>query len=302
MSLEKTPIVSVLMPCYNAGQFLTQAIESILNQTLTGFELIIIDDGSSDDSIEKINLYRPFDERIVYLRNKSNLGIVASLNRGIQQAKGRFIARMDADDISAPQRLEKQVDYMTKNPDCIVCGTDISLINATGETVGLRSYFTGNDTIKQRILQKNPFAHPSTMIRKSVLIENNISYSEEFGRAEDYHLWMRLINLGNFANIDEFLFEYRISDTSIKSRYPKETLHDTLRLKKRYFSHANIPAILILLCESLLCVFPKRFILQLFLSLQKVSLLRLGKRFQKKHGSPEQRSNLLNNATETLYN
>jgi glycosyltransferase involved in cell wall biosynthesis len=271
------PFVSVLMPCYNAERFLQDAINSIINQTFTDFELLIIDDCSCDGSLEIINRFCAADQRIVLIQNSTNSGVVEALNRGIKLTKGQFIARMDADDISHPQRLEKQIDYMIRHPECIVCGTNIRLINETGKRIGMRSYFTENRKIKHNILLKSPFAHPSVMIRKQVLIENNLSYSQKYGSAEDYYLWMRLFDLGLFANLDEFLFDYRITSTSIKSRYAKETLFDTIRLKIDYRSHANLKAILILSCECALYLFPKRVIIFLFISLQKLSLVRLGK-------------------------
>ncbi len=280
MTRSKAPLVSVIMPCFNAEKYVEAAIESILNQTFSDFELIIVDDGSSDASASIVKRYIPKDPRIIYIYNNRNCGVVDSLNRGIEKARGTYIARMDADDISHPYRLAKQVTHMANHPKCVVCGTYIGLIDEDGKRIGLRAYDTKDELIRKNILLKSPFAHPSVVIKKETLLQNGVLYSKRFGRAEDYYLWMRLMPLGSFANIDEFLFDYRITSDSIKSKFAKETLKDTLRLKFHYLTHLNPRALLIIFCESLLCLFPQGFIIRLFLALQKFSLLRLGKKLK----------------------
>ena len=127
------PSITVLMPVYNAERFLSEAIDSILHQTLTNFEFLIIDDGSTDNSLKIINSYR--DQRIILVRNGTNLGITASLNKGIELAKGHLIARMDADDISYPDRLQKQYDYLNQHPDCAMVSTLARVITEDKQTV-----------------------------------------------------------------------------------------------------------------------------------------------------------------------
>ena len=135
---DKAPLISVIMPAYNAEKYIGEAIESILNQTLKDFELIIVNDASTDSTGNIIKSYAEKDSRIVVLVNENNLNIAGSLNRGISVAKGTFIARMDADDIALPERLEMQAKVMSENPQVAVVGNDIQLINESGVVIGYR--------------------------------------------------------------------------------------------------------------------------------------------------------------------
>jgi len=249
------------MPCYNAEHFLKKAIESILNQTFTDFEFIIIDDCSSDRSASIIHEYIKDDPRIRYIKNEKNLGVAASLNRGIDLARGQFIARMDADDISLPERLERQVNHMKENPSCVACGTDIILIDEKGHRIGTREYYHSNKNIKKNIHRASCFAHPTVMMRRKTIIENNLFYSTRLRWVEDYDLWFRLSQLGEFKNIANFLLLYRISSTSIKNNHCKETLRNTIKLKMQYLARGCFRSYIVLIFEIVLLAFPKKVIL-----------------------------------------
>ncbi|MGE7752393.1 glycosyltransferase family 2 protein [Lysinibacillus fusiformis] len=202
------PEITVLMPVYNASEFLKCAIESILNQTFTNFEFLIIDDGSTDNSLEIIKSIQ--DERIKVITHTKNLGLVATLNKGIEQAKGQFIARMDADDIALPTRLEKQYAFMSSNCDYGVCGTWLKVIGSEE----IYNYPTDHEQITASLLFYCALGHPTVMLRKAILDKKCIRYNNVY--AEDYDLWVRLSRITKLYNVPEVLLEYRIHDSEYR--------------------------------------------------------------------------------------
>ena len=201
----KSPMISVVMSVYNGLPFLSEAIESILNQTWGDFEFIIINDASTDDSLNIIQSFK--DPRIHVIQNTENLGLTRSLNRGLKAAQGKYIARMDADDISFPERLFKQINFMEKHPEAGVCGSWCEII---GEDAG-RIEKPSSDTreIQCRLLFGNVLVHSSVVLRKSLLEEKGGYYDESFCFVEDYELWTRLVFCSHITNIPEPLLYYR---------------------------------------------------------------------------------------------
>jgi glycosyltransferase involved in cell wall biosynthesis len=191
---------------------LNEAIDSILNQTFSDFEFLIIDDGSTDQSIDQIMLYD--DPRIQLIKNKKNLGQSETLNKGINLARGKYIARMDQDDISMPKRLEKQLKFMEDNPQIGVCGSWLQLI---GKYKGIAESETEDDLIKIKLLTNQNLAHPSVMIRKEILEKYELSYGTSYTVAQDYDLWVRMFDHCSFANLPKPLLKYRIHENQ-KSR------------------------------------------------------------------------------------
>jgi glycosyltransferase involved in cell wall biosynthesis len=203
------PVVTVLMPVYNAEKYLREAIESILSQTLQNIEFLIIDDGSTDSSIEIIKSYN--DNRIRFVQNEQNFGITYSLNRGIQLASTELIARMDADDISHPTRLEKQYMYAQKYPEIALISSWIRRINSDGKfekISGLDSY----DIYYTLLFSPRGIYHPVVMFRKSAVLDVGL-YSKKY--AEDFNLWCKMIKKHRFHVIPEPLLDYRSSETSL---------------------------------------------------------------------------------------
>lgn len=210
------PLVSVLLPVYNAQDTVVEAIQSILAQTYTHFELVVINDGSTDATRERILSVR--DDRIRYYENEGNQGLVYTLNRGIDLCRGKYIARMDADDISLPTRFEKQVEVMEKSPNIIVCGTDISFFGDPKRVKRARAgyiCFSSPDVFRQILIVITGFAHPAVMMRKSILDKYHLRYDADYPCAEDYKFWMDLAPYGDFYNISEKLLMYRLSDRQI---------------------------------------------------------------------------------------
>lgn len=199
-----TPMISVLMPVYNGEKYLKEAIDSILNQTYTSFEFLILNDGSTDKTEEIILSYN--DPRIIYIKNNQNLQIVKTLNKGIKLAKGKYIARMDADDISLPERFQKQVQFMEENSDIDLCGSWLETFYKDRITNVSRPK-TFNDDIKVALLFNTSFMHPTVFGKKSFFSE--LFYNKNMVGAEDYELWIRGIDKYTYANIPLILLKYR---------------------------------------------------------------------------------------------
>ena len=202
------------MPVYNTKEeYLREAIESILNQTFQDFELLIIDDGSEPYVKQTIETYK--DTRIKYIQNEQNLGLVKTLNKGLDISQGEYIARMDSDDISLPTRFEKQITYMENNPNVGVLGTWAEAFPKS-EIWKPSKHYSFIDLIKW-----DPFIiHPSTMLRNSIIKKHNIRYTPELEISEDYDFWTKLIHITKIHNLEEPLLKYRISgdNISIKNR------------------------------------------------------------------------------------
>lgn len=197
------------MPVYNAARFIRESVESILGQTLTDFEFLIFDDGSTDESL---SILRSFDDpRIKLTISSENFGYVHWLNVGIAMAKGRYIARMDADDISGKTRLEKQVEFLEQNPDYVLCGTNYEMFPQGGAS----SLPETDESIKIGLLSITPFCHPSAMVRTKVLEEHKLTYNAQYMPAEDKELWGRLASFGKYANLKEVLLRYRVHDQNM---------------------------------------------------------------------------------------
>mgnify|MGYP001614677822 CR=1 FL=1 len=211
----KNPKITVLMPVYNAKKFLNEAIDSILNQTFKNFEFLIINDASTDNSKQIILSYR--DSRIIYYENKINLGVAKTLNIGLALTTSKYIARMDADDISVQNRLEKQVEFMEKNPQVAVCGTWLKLIN--NENNDIWQSPSDHKTIKSLSLFYSSLYHPTVLIRNDVLKRYHLSYNSSFKHVEDYELWVRIMENARVANLKEVLLFHRIHSNHVGTVY-----------------------------------------------------------------------------------
>lgn len=222
-----TPKISVILPVYNAQSYLRESIESILNQSFEDFELIMINDGSTDDSLSIMESYT--DQRIRII-NQSNAGLPISLNRAIAIAQGQYLARQDADDISLPERLAKQVAYLDSHPQCALLGTWAQILVEKTPTDRSLSHPHLNGDIQLKLLFFNCFVHSSVMIRKSAL-ETTGLYPEEKEKfpPEDYDLWLRIAKHWEVANLPEVLLQYRELPNSI-SRSKLDMMQERARL------------------------------------------------------------------------
>ena len=219
-------LISVILPVYNAGKYLRDSIESILNQSYKNFELIIINDGSKDESLNVIEEYKQNDERIIVI-NRENRGLIASLNEGIEKSRGNYIARMDQDDISLENRLEIQYEYMKDN-NLDICGGDYLEIDENSVIIVKRSVFQNDYEILLTMASNVPFAHPSVMIKKDFLKSNKLVYGMNGHReAEDLDLWINMYNNGaRFGNVDDYILKYRILPTSMSRVNHKKIMYE----------------------------------------------------------------------------
>ncbi len=208
------PCLTVLMPAYNAEKFLGEAIESILNQTLINFEFLIIDDASTDSSGEVINSYT--DSRIRLVKNEENLGISATLNKGIEMASTELIARMDADDISYPARLQKQYDFFLAHPDCALLSTWAREITENKEPILIEKW--ASNSYYYNLIFECRIYHPTVMYKRSAVIDVG-KYSTPY--CEDYDLWWKISRKYKINNLQEVLLDYRSTDESL-SRVTKK--------------------------------------------------------------------------------
>lgn len=226
MSSARFPKVSVIMPVFNSGPYLAQAIDSILNQDFTDFELLVLNDGSSDNSLEVARRFEA-DRRVKVINRNENRGLVFTLNEGIQRARGIYLARMDADDISRPTRLSKQVHVLDSNPKIGICGTWWHYMDSD---VTIQAPVS-NDDIKLYCLVNSPFGHPTVMIRSSILSALEEHYRQEFYLAEDYELWTRVLDDAEGMNISEVLLDYRIHSGQLSYKSARQIeIADQVRL------------------------------------------------------------------------
>ena len=204
------PEVTVLMPVYNGERYLRESIDSILNQTFTDYEFLIIDDASTDSSRDIILSYD--DQRMKLIENEQNIGQSESLNIGFHETQGKYIARMDQDDVSLPLRLEKQVCFMDEHAEVGVCGTYVRFVNDKDRRIShpyLREPMLSNNELKAQLLFSPCFQHPTVMIRSKILLNHEIKYEKEYEPAEDYWMWNQLSAVTEYRNIPEILLKLR---------------------------------------------------------------------------------------------
>ncbi len=231
---EKSPVISVALPVYNGERYLAEAIDSILAQTFTNFELIIIDDGSTDASLDILSVYEKRDPRI-RLISRENRNLVATLNEIIGLARGTWIARMDQDDIALPQRFERQLDLLNQT-GADICGSWVKFFGTRDKRV--YKYPLSDDAIKMAMLFACPFAHPTVMMRAG-LVKNNC-YDKDWESCEDYDLWERMSRAGlKFTNVQEVLLLYRKHHDQISTKSSNKQKELTALVRKRYWEYIS---------------------------------------------------------------
>lgn len=232
--MQNNPKISVLLPVYNCELYIKGAIDSILNQTFSDFELLVIDDASTDKTVEIIKSYN--DIRINLTQKPKNLGYTDSLNYGLSCAKGEYIARMDGDDFSLPTRFEKQVVFLDAHPETVLCGANYSIIDSEITT----QLPQNNDEIQIQFIRNNCIAHPVVMLRNSVLKANKICYDVNKEPAEDFDLWVRLLNYGKLHNLPEVLLKYRVHQKQVSNLQSEKQRNVSVDTKINVFKNLNI--------------------------------------------------------------
>jgi glycosyltransferase involved in cell wall biosynthesis len=236
MTERSTPTVTVLMAVYNGERYVAQAVESILAQTYRDFEFVIVDDGSTDSSREMIERYS--DPRIRLVSNSENTGLAAALNRGLTLSRGSLVARQDADDVSEPGRLARQVAYLKSHPDVAVVGSWYRKIDSEGQDLGLRRLACEPLDVRWAMLFHCPLIHSAVMFRRAPLIERGWEYDSSIKYGEDYALWSRVADELPISNIAEPLVRLRSNPWSMTATYGNYTL------KGRAISIENIGRLL----------------------------------------------------------
>jgi glycosyltransferase involved in cell wall biosynthesis len=218
-SFIDAPVISVVMSVYNGQKYLRESVDSILNQTYKNFEFIVINDGSEDNSLGMLLEYQTRDNRLLIV-NQNNIGLTRSLNRGVRLAASEYIARQDADDISLPTRLEKQLDYMENHPEVAAIGSLADVFNVDGVLRTSRDPKYSRKGIKRHLAKKNLFLHGSAMMRKSHLAKVGF-YREFFRHSQDYDLWLRLSQYFDIDILPEHLYQYRVTPQAVSvSQWP----------------------------------------------------------------------------------
>jgi glycosyltransferase involved in cell wall biosynthesis len=271
------PLVSIILPVYNGMPYLETSIKSILAQTYMNFELIIINDGSKDNSMDFLMDIK--DSRI-RLFEQENIGLAATLNKGIGYSKGEFIARHDQDDLSLPLRLEKQVSFLINNPDYALVGTWAKIITDAGETGRAHLHPAENIQLQFELLFDNPFVHSSVMLRKSIFQKIGL-YSTDKNRQppEDYELWSRIARCSKIANIPEILHSYREVPSSMSRTGTNPFLDKVIKISIENLTWTNkdkadetIPVISALAHRAFYKIKTKPKIVKIFFLLLKLSL------------------------------
>jgi len=222
------PRVSVCLRVYNGEPYLAHAISSVLGQSYRNFELVIVDDGSTDGTPEVIASFH--DERIVLIRQE-NRGLTRATQRAVDEARGTYVAIMDADDIADPYRLATQVRAFEADPDLVAVGSNVTIIDEAGRAIAERRYPCDDASIRRALPSYNPFAHPTMMFR-TIALRSCGSYSQRFRTVEDYELYFRLLRHGTAMNVTRNLLQYRVHRGSIKSSRTKLQLLETIALRR----------------------------------------------------------------------
>jgi glycosyltransferase involved in cell wall biosynthesis len=230
------PRVTVLMPVYNGGPYLAEAIDSILGQTYRDFELLVINDGSTDGSAAIIGAYD--DPRIRFVENNGNLGLIATLNKGLELAQGEYVARMDCDDVSCPRRLEQQVALLDSDPGIGICGTWLRKFGAVRPKVC--RYHTRPALLCCGLLFDSVLAHPTVMLRRRLFRDHGLGYDQTFRHAEDYELWARAGRLFRLGNVPQVLLEYRIHASQVSQLHNPEQLATAGRVRRALIAELGL--------------------------------------------------------------
>ena len=232
---------TILLPAYNAALYLRDSLDSIMRQAFKDFDVLLIDDGSMDDTSKIAIEYSNIDRRIKYYKNEKNIGLIKTLNKGLSLAKGEYIVRMDADDIMFDDRLYKQVKYMDSNPECFVCGGQMEYIGGlTGMAPILPQKY---EDLLYLSLINCPLYHPTTIIRNSAIKQFGLKYNDSYKHAEDYKFWSDIIfsHPNSIANIKDVVLFYRISNNQITAKYSDEQDLISKIVRRENVQHVLVP-------------------------------------------------------------
>lgn len=269
------PLITVYMPVFNAAKFLDQSIQSILTQTFSDFEFIIVDDASTDNSWKIIKSYAKKDSRIIALKNHINLGVSLTSNIAISKARGKFLARMDADDISLPDRLKNQISYLKKQSQVVAVGGQCLIIDKDNQVVGSKNFPTKFKKLAKMIFWAIPIQQPSMMVNLSKLPKDFVWYSPNKSSAEEVDLMFRFMLYGQINNLSNYLLFYRHLDSSLSHQNPKNTFNLTIKSRLAAIKLGFRPtfsAIILNLCQiTIISLLPNPLINQIWVLLRVIN-------------------------------
>ena len=224
----RKPKISIIMPVYNAEKFLDESVRSVLNQTFNDFEFIIVNDCSTDNSLNIIKGYLKKDKRIVLIKNKKNIGVAASRSKGLKIAKGKYIVVFDADDVCLKNRLELQYAFMERNKEIYLCGTSAIVIDGKGKKIGILKKFNDFEKVKDKLLKGNPIIH-SSIIHRTI---DKFPYRSKISDADEYDVYLRMLSKGKkITNMPDFLMKYRLyqGSTSLQKKFDNQFFTDKIK-------------------------------------------------------------------------
>lgn len=240
---KNQPLISIVMPVYNAGDFLEEAIKSLQNQTYQNWELIAVDNRSTDNSWEILQESARNDKRIKVFRNDENQGVAHTANLALTKIKGDFVARMDADDISLPWRLEKQIKFLQNHSDVVAVGGQCEVIDKYGEIIGEKRFPTDDLDIKKMMFYSIPLQQPTMMVNRKLLPNSFVWYEDNLDVAEEVELLFRLFQHGEIRNLPETILWYRVHDSNVSLQNPKRTFFLTFKARlKGVYKYGYRPA------------------------------------------------------------
>ena len=231
------PVISVVMPTYNAARYVAEAVASVLAQEFTDFELLLIDDGSTDDTALVVSQFAS-DPRVRLLHNERNMGLIATLHRAYAECRAPLIARMDSDDICASDRFGRQVNFLRAHPEIGIVGGAIRFFGNVAPNVF--TFPTTHADIHPAMLFYCPLAHPALMFRRELLDQGLIRYDDAFRHAEDYHLWSRLLLQVKAANLQEVILDYRLHARQVSSDSSDKQYAASLRVRRQMLQECGI--------------------------------------------------------------
>lgn len=277
MKNKKKPLVSVVMPVYNAGEFLPEAVKSILSQTYRNFEFVIVDDASEDSSWQIIQNFARKHKQIKIHRNPQNLGVSETVKKAISLAKGEFLARMDADDIALPQRIEKQVDYLLNHKETVAIGGQCFLIDKNGGVIGEKTFPTSFSDIYKYIYKFVPLQQPTLMIARNRLPKQFKYYRDGMDTAEEVELLFKLFQYGKVENLPDTVLMYRLHDKNTSLLDIRKTFLLTLLARIRgvffYGYRPTLSGVAVTLLQSAVAILlPRKLSLPLYRRLRKISV------------------------------
>lgn len=277
MTTLDTPLVSVIMPVYNGERYLAQAIESVLEQTLSNFELIIINNGSTDNTAAILNKYAQQDQRINVLFHPEPLGHAgeAASNLANKHARGQYIAKLDADDIAVPARLEKQVAFLESNPTIFLVGSYLELINSEGKKVGVRTYPLTSEEIYREFYLRLPVGNPAIMYRNGVIEGDFYQLRQKLFTDDYYSLFVHLHSGLSFANLPECLTRYRVHDRNTVFTNLRQKWAVNVAVKESFihdfgYSPPLAHQLMIGLISTGIRLFPEKFLIRIMNQTRKI--------------------------------